>query len=151
MRGPIVVTIFIAIFIFSASLALCDIATKNWEFSKAIRILDYSKKAVAIPLDAQVYNSAKEDLGDLRILGPKNEEYPYAITVQNEIKKEQKLASNVISKQITQTESITVVELREPLKPFNGLKVMPESNNFARKITVEGSNDNKSWEIMAVC
>lgn len=148
MRRPIVVAIFIAVFVLSASLALCDVATKNWEFNKEIRILDYSKKAVAIPLDVQVYNSAKDDLGDLRVLCPKNEESPYAITVQSEIKKEQKLESSVISKQITQTDSFIVVELKEPLKPFNGLKVIPESNNFARKITVEGSNDNKSWEII---
>lgn len=148
MKRQIVVSIFIAISIFTARLALCDVATKNWEFSKTIRIIDYSKKAVAIPLDAQVYNSAKEDLGDLRVLGPKDEECPYAITVQNEVKKEQKLESNVISKQITPTDSVIVVELKEPLKPFNGLKVIPESNNFARKITVEGSNDNKNWEII---
>lgn len=148
MRRTIVAAMFITIFILSASLALCDIATKNWEFSKAIRILDYSKKAVAIPLDTQVYNSAKEDLSDLRVLGPNNEECPYAITSQDEVKKEQKLESSVVSKQITQTDSIIVAELKDPLKPFNGLKVIPESNNFARKITVEGSNDNKSWEII---
>ena len=148
MRKLIVVTMFIAIFTLSASVALCDIAVRNWEFGKAIRILEYSKKAVAIPLDAQVYNSAKDDLGDLRVLGSKNEECPYAITVQSEIKKEQKIVSNIISKQITPTDSIIVVEIREHLKPFNGLKVIPESNNFARKITVEGSNDNKGWEII---
>jgi hypothetical protein len=148
MKRPVVVPMLIAIFVLSASLALCDVVTKNWEFNKAIRISDYSKKAVAIPLDAQVYNSAKEDLSDLRVLGPKNEECPYAITSQDEVKKEQKLESSVISKQITPTDSIIVVWLKDPLKPFNGLKVISESNNFARKITVEGSSDNKTWEII---
>lgn len=148
MKRAIVVMTFIAIFILSANVVLCDIAVRNWEFSKAIRILEYSKKAIAIPLDAQVYNSAKDDLGDLRVLSSKNEECPYAITVQSENKKEQKLESNILSKQITQTDSIIVVELKEPLRSFNCLKVIPESNNFARKITVEGSNDNKSWEII---
>lgn len=135
-----------AIFIFSASLVLGDVAAKNWEFSKAIRILDGSKKVVAVPLDAQVYNSAKEDLSDLRVLGPKKEECPYATVVRNEVKKEQELASNIVSKEITQTESVIVAELKEPLRPFNGLKVIPESNNFARKITVEGSNDKINWQ-----
>ena len=148
MRRPIVVITFITIFMLSASWALCDIATKNWEFSKAISVSDYSKKAVAVPLDAQVYNSAKEDLSDLRVLGQASEDSPYAIMTQDEVKKEQKLASSVVSKEITQTDSIITVELKEPLRSFNGLKVIPESNNFARKITVEGSNDSKSWEVI---
>lgn len=148
MRRQILLSVFIVVLILSASQALCEIAVKNWEFTKVINISDYSKKAAAISLDPQVYNSAKEDLSDLRVSGAKNEECPYAVMVQSEVKKEQKLTSTVVSKQVTQTESRITVELKEPLKPFNGLKVKPESNNFARKITVEGSDDNKNWKII---
>lgn len=146
MKRSIVAAIFLSILIFSTSSALCAVAAKNWEYSKAIRISDYSKKAVAAALDTQVYNSTKEDLSDLRVTDLKNEECPYAVTVQNEFKKEEKIVSSVLSKQITKTDSVIVAELKEPLKSFNGLKVIPESNNFARKVTVEGSNDNKNWQ-----
>lgn len=141
-------TVFSVIFALLVSPAMCDIITKYWEFSKDIRIFDYSKKAAAIPLDGQVYNSARQDLGDLRVSGPKNEEFPYAIKVQDKYIKEKKLASSIVSKEITKSESVIVVELKEPLKPFNAMTVIPKTNNFSRKITVEGSNDNKNWEII---
>jgi|GEM_PF-2561456 len=141
-------TIFFIVFAFSTTLAFCDVVVKHWEFSKPIHISDYSKKTVAIPLDQQIYDSAKDDLSDLRVVDLKAEELPYAVIAQDETRKDQKLPSDIITKQITQTESIIKIELKEPLKPFNGLKVIPESNNFARKITIEGSNDDKSWEII---
>ncbi len=148
MLRRISAAIFFAIFVFSTTPLFCDLLAKYWEFSKQIRIADYSKKAVAIPLDQQVYDSAKDDLRDLRVADSKGGECPYAVIVHNEMNIEQKLPLSVISKQITGTESVVTVELKEPLKPFNSLKVIPASNNFARKVTVEGSNDNKNWEVI---
>ncbi len=138
----------VTISIFLAAQAFGGIIQKYWEFSKPIRIIDESRKAIAIPLDQEVYNSAKSDLSDLRVIGPQGEEYPYAVLIREEVKKEQKLRSKVISKNVTQTESVIAAELMEPLKPFNRVKVEPESNNFFRKITIEGSNDNRTWSTL---
>ncbi len=140
--------LLIVIFVFSTTLLFCDLVAKYWEFSKQILIADYSKKAVAIPLDMQVYDSARNDLGDLRVRDSKGVECPYAVIAHNAMNIEQKLPLSVVSKQITGAESVVTVELKEPLKPFNALKVIPAGNNFARKITVEGSNDNKNWEVI---
>lgn len=148
MKKIIIVGTFLIISFFLANLAFSDIIVKNWEFTKDISILDYSKKAVAIPLDHQVYDSAKEDLSDLRIMDSKNGEWPYAVMVQSGDRREQKFFSTILSNQILPTESIMVVELKVPLKSFNSLAIIPETNNFARKVTVEGSNDNANWEII---
>ncbi|MFA6078515.1 MAG: DUF3999 family protein [Candidatus Omnitrophota bacterium] len=137
-----------AVLFISASPLLCDITAKYWEFEKQILITDYSKKAAAVLLDKEVYDSAREDLGDLRVLDPKGQEHPYDVIIHGDMPTGQKLALNVISNDIGQTESVITVELKEPLKPFNYLKVVPASNNFARKITVEGSNDNRNWEVI---
>lgn len=142
-------SILIAVlFIFSSTAALCDVAAKHWEFSKSIRVLDYSKKAAAIPLDRQVYDSAKADLSDLRIVDEKGQECPYAFFTQGEVKKEKKLKAVILSTQINKTESVITAELKEPLTPFNSIKIIPEGSNFARKITIEGSNDNRTWEMI---
>ncbi|MDD5136536.1 MAG: DUF3999 family protein [Candidatus Omnitrophica bacterium] len=141
----------VTLFIFCALTAqpvLGDVMPKNWQFSKPVRIQNVSKKAVAIPLDQEIYNSAKEDLSDLRVVDQGGAECPYAIVAQSERKTDEKIPLRIIANKMTQTESVITAELNEPLKPFNSLKVIPESNNFARKITVEGSNDNKKWQVI---
>ena len=139
----------IALFVFSQGTpALCDVTAKYWEFSKRILTPDQYKKAVAIPLDAQVYDKAKADLNDLRVVDTKDAECPYATFTQSETKKDEQLKLNIISKQITHTESLITVELKGPSRPFNRIMVVPESNNFARKITIEGSDDNNAWQII---
>ena len=142
------ILILVASIFLAAAFAFCDVQTKSWEFSKFIHLTDNSKKAVAIPLDGQVFNSAKSDLSDLRVVGQKGSEHSYAIFIQREIKEERKLGSGMLSTQTTPTESIITAELKDPIKPFNSIRIIPESNNFARKITIEGSNDNKAWEII---
>jgi len=148
MLRRISAVIFFAILAVSASTLFCDQGAKNWEFEKQIRIGDYSKKAVAVPLDKEIYDSAKEDLSDLRVLDAKGEECSYAIFVRNEMMTGQKLGLDIISNKIDATESVMTVELKGPPKPFNYLKVIPASNNFLRKITIQGSNDNRNWEVI---
>ncbi len=149
MSKRLYLILFSALLVFSQSqAAFCDVTTKYWEFSKPITISDNSKKAAAISLDGQVYDAAKPGLSDLRVLDQKEQEIPYALFTQSEMKKYDLLRSSVVSKEMTATESLITVELKDQSRPFNMIRIIPESNNFARKITIEGSDDNKTWQII---
>ncbi|MFA5143593.1 MAG: DUF3999 family protein [Candidatus Omnitrophota bacterium] len=148
MRRLISLVPVAAIFIFLSTAAFCDVTAKYWEFNRPIRVSETARRAVAIPLDAQVFNAAKPGLSDLRVTDSKGGESPYAIFSQADTTKDEKLSSVVLSAKVMPAESVITAELKAPLKPFNRIVVIPESDNFARRITIEGSNDNKRWEII---
>lgn len=142
-------TIPAAVFIFMHGVpALCDVASKYWEFSKPVLVTDSSKKAAAIPLDDQVYNASKPDLTDLRVLDAGGSECPYALFTQREIKKDERQPSAVIAKDTTPTDSIITVEMKGTPGAYDRVLIVPEGNNFIRKITIEGSDDRKAWNII---
>jgi hypothetical protein len=150
MKSNRIVKSVLAAICFSAftQFAMAGVCDRYWEFSKSINLPDSSKNIAAVGLDQDVYNSAKPGLGDLKVIDSSGAEVPYAISMQDEVKDEKRVLSKIVSKEVTETESILTKQLVEPVIVYNSIVIIPDCSNFMRKITIEGSNDSAKWDII---
>ncbi|OGW83255.1 MAG: hypothetical protein A3C47_02170 [Omnitrophica bacterium RIFCSPHIGHO2_02_FULL_51_18] len=121
---------------------------KQWEFSRSIEINNNASQVVAAEFDGKVYNSSRPDLYDLRIMSSQGAEAPYTIRRQAEVIKAKKLISKVLSNEVKAEETSLLIDLGEKIGTYNEIKLIPKHNNFYRKIDVEGSQDNRNWEVI---
>ncbi len=144
MKNHLGVTLAILTLFFGAGTNV--FAANQWEYTRLIEIQDPPQKPIAVELDGKVFDSAREDLADLRVSGD-HVEIPYMLASQPQIQNRVRAASKVISRETLPTETVIVLDLEEQ-GPYNEMNLVPKKNNFFRKITVEGSSDNSSWNII---
>lgn len=118
---------------------------KHWQFSRPIEAEKDAKEVLAAELDGKVYDASREDLGDLRITSSQGATVPYTIRTQREVTQAKKLTSKVLSNEVGQLETVLLIDLGEEVRSYNEIKIVPKHNNFCRKVTVEGSQDNSQW------
>ena len=90
----------------------------------------------------EIYNVAKPDLSDIRIIDSNGQQMPYLIARPYDIANRQEYSLSIINRS-TDAHNASLVTLDfggQIIK--NSIKVVTSGDNFRRSVKVEGSNDN---------
>lgn len=135
----IAVTVFIV-----ASLNNC-FAGENltkWKYQAQITIQDANNAYGNLTIAPEIYNAARLDLGDIRLIGPDIKQVPYLVIKPKDITETVTYNPKKIN-YATNADKMTFLTLDfEKQAVKNSIEVITEGTNFRRAVKVEGSNDN---------
>jgi len=114
----------------------------QWKYQAAVTVEDGTGEYCRLTLTPDIYNAARDDLGDVRLVGTDGEQIPYVLAKPKDITKRQNYRPVVINRSTgaDKTAMITLDFGKQVKK--NSVEVETGGNNFRRAVKVEGSNDN---------
>jgi hypothetical protein len=114
----------------------------QWEYKAQVTIEDTRTGYCKLMLTPDIYNAAKSDLGDIRLIGPSGEQVPYILTRPKDITEKVKYRPLLINRSTNETgAALVTLDLRKKVMK-NSVDVETAGNSFRRAVKVEGSNDN---------
>lgn len=137
----LILYITIILFVVAANNALAIDLTK-WKYCSKITFEDKVEKYARVDIIGQVYDAAKSDLSDIRIIDSSQQQVPYLLRKPKDTTEKQKFTPNVINRS-TNNKNCSLVTLdfgKQTIK--NSIEVETGGSNFRRAVKVEGSNDN---------
>ncbi len=114
----------------------------GWKYRAEVTIEDGTSEYGGLILTSGIYDAARLDLGDIRLVDAGDEQIPYVLVKPKDITERHKYKPRVINRS-TSADRAAMVTLdfrRRVVK--NSLEVETRGNNFRRAVKVEGSNDN---------
>ena len=114
----------------------------EWKYKAEVTIEDGAGEYCKLTLTPDVYNAARPDLGDIRLVNTSGEQVPYVLARPKDTTEKQQYEPDVINRS-TNADKAAIVTLDFGKKTVkNSIEVITEGNNFRRAVQVEGSNDN---------
>jgi hypothetical protein len=114
----------------------------QWKYQAEVTVEDSADQYCTLILTPDIYNAARVDLGDLRLVGTDGEQIPYVLAKPKDITMRQNYRPVVINRS-TGADKAAMITLdfgKQVIK--NSIEVETGGNNFRRAVKVEGSNDN---------
>lgn len=149
MSKPFKLTPFIWITAFGLSLpAAADFRPADWPYLKKIEAPSpIQQHYVALIVEKGVFDKARLDLGDLRIIEEHGEEVPYKLVVEQRDIKETAYSPRIFNQAfIPRSHSVFSLDLGQRGLLHNRLTIETPSVNFRRLVTIEGSDDQWTWK-----
>ncbi len=121
----------------------------QWKYQAAVTVEDGTDQYCRLSLTPDIYNAARGDLGDVRLVDTDGEQIPYVLAKPKDITKRQKYSQVVINRS-TGADKAAMITLDFGEKVIkNSIEVETGGNNFRRAAKVEGSNDNIEFFTLA--
>jgi hypothetical protein len=114
----------------------------EWKYQAEITIKAGSDEYCKFILTPDVYNAARPDLWDIRLVDAHGEQVPYVLVKPKDTTEERKYELAVINRSINADRAAMVTLDFGKKVVKNSIEVMTRGNNFRRAVKVEGSNDN---------
>ena len=114
----------------------------KWQYKADVTAEDGTAKYCKLTLTPDIYNSAKLDLADIRLIDADTEQVPYVLAKPKDITQSVNYSPAIINRS-THEDKAALVTLdfgKQVVK--NRIEVETGGNNFRRSVKVEGSNDN---------
>ncbi len=131
--------------LFIAITGKADFFKMDWEYKKSITISDIEGVA-GVKVDAEVYNNAKPDLSDIRVVREDGREIPYKLKVlesrEETVCFDPKLY-NIARKPYEYTEFY--LDVGEENQIINKLHIITPDKNFRRRVEIWGSVNGINW------
>jgi hypothetical protein len=97
-------------------------------------------------LTPPVFGTAREDLGDLRLVDARGRFVPYALRIRQAIDERRELSARVFDRVVSPDRSVQLsLDLGENPGEYDQLTVEVPGVGFVRGLHVEGSSDGKDW------
>jgi len=120
----------------------------EWKFKADLTIEDGTHKYCRLILTPDIYNAARLDLGDIRLVDSRGEQVPYVLARPQDMTESLKYEPAIINRS-TNAEKAAMVTLDFGTKVVkNSIEVVTGGNNFRRAVKIEGSNDNIDFFIL---
>ncbi len=114
----------------------------KWKYQAEIAVEKGEADYCRLVLTPEVYNAARLDLGDIRLIGADGKQIPYVLDKQKDITEKLKYKPAVINRS-TSEDGMALVTLDFGKKEVkNSIEVETGGNNFRRAVKIEGSNNN---------
>jgi hypothetical protein len=114
----------------------------EWKFQAEVTIEDGTDEYCKLMLTPDIYDAARPDFGDIRLVDAQGEQVPYVLVKPKDTPEERKYELAVINRS-TNADGAAMVTLDFGKKVVkNSIEVMTRGNNFRRAVNVEGSSDN---------
>lgn len=122
------------------------------DFARSRRIEIRDPKAPAsyllVNLDAAVYAGAQEDLDDLRVVTDDGKQVPSQVIVARDETREESRSTRLLDRMLSpERDTLFTLDLGADAPQHNRLLIETESRNFSRRVTVETSDDNRTWAV----
>ena len=132
-----------------ATSAAAGFTSEEWRFRKAIRLESQAAYA-EIGLDGETFASSQNALADLRIIAPTGGERPYLLRRWPGSPTETAVATamlnrSVLPRQYTRFE----LHIADVQRAHNRLRLSIAEREFRRRVTVEGSDDRRTWYVLS--
>ncbi|MHC4397619.1 MAG: hypothetical protein ACYS1A_18400, partial [Planctomycetota bacterium] len=114
----------------------------KWKYQAEVIIESGTDKYCKLTLTPDIYDAARDDLADIRLLDADGQQVPYVLAKPGDITDRLKYSPALINRS-TNTDGAAMVTLdfgKQIVK--NQIEVETGGNNFRRPVKVEGSNDN---------
>ncbi|MHC4285972.1 MAG: hypothetical protein ACYSWZ_23815 [Planctomycetota bacterium] len=114
----------------------------KWKYQAQVTIEEGSGRYCRLALTPDIYDAARDDLADIRLLDARGQQVPYLLSTPRDITDRLKYSPTLINRS-TNEDGAAMVTLdfgRQIMK--NRIEVDSGGNNFRRPVKVEGSNDN---------
>jgi hypothetical protein len=114
----------------------------KWKYYCEITIDGDAKKYARVDITPEIYDAAKLDLSDIRIIDSQGQQVPYLLTKPNDVTEKYRYAPDVINRSTNaRNDSLVTLDFgKQTMK--NSIEVETGGNNFRRAVKIEGSNDN---------
>jgi hypothetical protein len=114
----------------------------KWKYQAQVTVEEGTGQYCRLTLTPDIYDAARIDLADIRLLDANDRQVPYVLAKPGDITDRFKYSPTLINRS-TNTEGAAMVTLdfdKQIVK--NQIEVETGGNNFRRPVKVEGSNDN---------
>jgi hypothetical protein len=135
---------------FAATIAYAAFDITGWNWQRPIEVHHFSE-FVSLPVPPEVFNESQPSLNDLRVLDENNTLVPHIVhwgRVREIRQQEWKSARLVNSTFVPGKYSRMIVDFGETVEK-NLIVVNLSGQNYRRRALLEGSNESKSWEVVA--
>jgi hypothetical protein len=135
-----VIFVICACFLATASGAPFDPA--GWKYCAKVTVDSGADEYCGLFLAPEIYNVARPDLGDIRLMDDQSKQVPYVIARPKDTVERQQHHPSLINRS-TNAENAALVTLDFGQRVTkNSIEVVTQGANFRRAVRVEGSNDN---------
>lgn len=124
----------------SSSVLALDLT--GWKYKADVTVEYGTDKYCKLTLTPEIYNAARLDLADIRLIDADTEQVPYVLARPKDITQSVKYSPAIINRSTNddKTAMVTLDFGKQVLK--NRIEVQTDGDNFRRAVRVEGSNDN---------
>lgn len=132
----------IVVFLMATVTDVWGFDSTKWKFRANVTIEAGGEDYCRLTLTPDIYNSARADLGDIRLVDGRSAEVPYVLARPKDITERFRYAPAVINRS-TSADGGAMVTLdfgKQVVK--NCIEVTTAGDNFRRAVRIEGSNDN---------
>ncbi|MHC4573362.1 MAG: DUF3999 family protein [Planctomycetota bacterium] len=114
----------------------------KWKYQAPVTVEAGASRYCRLSLTPEVYDAARLDLGDIRLVAPNGEQIPYVLARPKDSTSKLKFRPAVINRStdIRGASAVTLDFGQHVIK--NSIEVETKGGNFRRAVRVEGSNDN---------
>ena len=114
----------------------------KWEYQARLSIQDGTEKYCRLTLTPEIYDAARADLADIRLIDPDGEQIPYVLARAEDWTRKVKYEPAIINRSTNPygASMATLDFKRQTIK--NSIEVETSGDNFRRTVRIEGSNDN---------
>ena len=117
----------------------------EWKYRAEVTIEDGTGDYCKLMLTPDIYDAARPDFGDIRLVDAHGEQVPYVLAKPKDTPEERKYEPALINRS-TNADRAAMVTLDFGKKVVkNSIEVTTRGNNFRRAVKVEGSNDNTEF------
>jgi len=114
----------------------------QWQYCAKVTIEQGAEEYCRLTLTPDVYNVARSDLGDIRLISAAGEQMPYVLAEPKDITGRQTYEPAVINRSTSAGRAAMVTLDFGDKTTKNAVEVVTKGSNFRRAVKVEGSNDN---------
>lgn len=135
---------------FAATIAYAAFDITEWNWQRPIEVHHISE-FVRLPVPPEVFNESQPSLNDLRVLDENNTLVPHIVhwgRVREIRQQEWKSARLVNATFVPGKYSRMIVDFGETVEK-NLIMISLSGQNYRRRTLLEGSNESKSWEVVA--
>jgi hypothetical protein len=146
-----VASLALAALALTVSVVTADFSLEEWRYVRAISTPGSLLPGglVEMPLDGEIFGSASRSLADLRVVSDQATETPYHLVVERGRQERRAFPTTMRDLgHIPGQHTSFVVDLGRSDLVHNEIEIHTGSQNFQRRVRVEGSSDGQQWAVL---
>ena len=129
--------------------AVADDAMTAWQSFVEVTPPAGAQGLSSCTLTAEVLESARDDLADLRLFDSNGHEIPFAVRVRRDVDESRLMETHEFNRAKAGIGiSELAVDLGEDAGEHNEVEVSTEGQNFRRRVQLDGSDDGRNWRVL---
>ena len=138
-------TILLSVLLLATISSGASIDLTKWQYTAVVTVEETPGQYCALTLSPEVYNVARTDLADIRLIDRDGNQIPYVIARDEDRTETVKYNPTILNRSTDASGNILVTMDFGGQTVKNSIEVETAGDNFRRAVKVEGSNDNVAF------